>query len=99
MIITAMATAGVIETLQSGGAHPSHSTFFGIMMLTHIRFFPYCLPLLSPSIVSSRESDRGSRVSLVGLGANVLLTERLRRCGMVCELGGVARGCWLFIKW
>ena len=58
---------GLVETLQSGGARLVPLDIF----VVYLRWFTchillYCFPL--------REGDRGSRVTLVGLGANVLLT-------------------------
>src|SRR5882757_1352974 len=46
-------------------------------MLTRHILLPNCLPLLSLAIhclVSYREGDRGSHLTIVGLGADVLLT-------------------------
>src|SRR6266566_296567 len=66
---------GLIETLQCGGEHLSHPHLCVLRCSHVIFFFRIASPFsLSPSIVSyrSREGDRGSRVTLVGLGANVL---------------------------
>jgi hypothetical protein len=65
---------GLIETLQSGGAHPCHGPIHTVFYDgSHTStFFSF---VLSPrSLVSHREGDRGSRVTLVGLVANVFLT-------------------------
>ena len=68
---------GLIETLQSGGAHLSHSHLC-VCYDAHTRhILSQCLPFLSLAIyclVSYREGDRGSQVTLVGLGVNVMLT-------------------------
>jgi hypothetical protein len=61
------------------------------MLTRHI--LPYCLSLLSryllSSLVSYREGDRGSRVTLVGLGANVLLTSAKGAAGWFMNSAGL----------
>ena len=67
---------GLIETLQSGGWF--HSTFLPVLRwLTHTRYISSVFDL--PFTIDSyryryREGDRGSRVTLVGLVANIFLT-------------------------
>ena len=66
---------GLIETLQSGGAHLSSLLFVYYDAHASNSFRIATLPSLATyRLVSYREGDRGSRVTLVGLGANVLLT-------------------------
>ena len=67
---------GLIETLQSGGVHPFPFTY-RILECSQIHILPNGSPspfLFAVSRIKYREGDRGSRVTLVGLGANIILT-------------------------